>query len=214
MEFVLTAIDDDLASAFEEHCGNIKNVSVFKGSIFDVDCDAVVSPANSFGFMDGGIDSWYRWRFGDKIQDSVRLAILRYWHGELPVGAAEIVETNDDEVPFLIAAPTMRVPMILGTESINPYLAMRAVIMLVREERFRDGTFHGEDIKSRVKKIALPGLGTGVGKVPGEMAAHQIKEAISLHGEGKHYLPKSWSFASEAHQYLLKQDFRDLQKQD
>ena len=212
MEFVLTAIDDDLASAFEEHCGGLKNVSVFRGSIFDVECDAVVSPANSFGFMDGGIDAWYRWRFGDKIQDSVRLAILRYWHGELPVGAAEIVETNDDEVPFLIAAPTMRVPMILGTESVNPYLAMRAVIMLVREGRFRDGDFQGNDIKSHVKRIALPGLGTGVGKVPGEMAAHQIKEAISLHVDGKHYLPKSWGFASEAHQHLLKQEFRDLQK--
>ena len=212
MEFVLTAIDDDLANAFEEHCGHLQNVSVFKGSIFDVDCDTVVSPANSFGFMDGGIDSWYRWRFGDKIQDSVRMAILRYWHGELPVGTAEIVETHDDEVPFLIAAPTMRVPMILGPESINPYLAMRAVIMLIRRERFRDGVFKGEEIKSKVKKIALPGLGTGVGKVPADMAAHQIKEAISQHSEGKHSLPKSWFLASEAHQHLLKQDFKDLQK--
>jgi O-acetyl-ADP-ribose deacetylase (regulator of RNase III) len=212
MEFVLTAVKDDLASAFEEHCGDLKNVSVFKGSIFDVDCDAVVSPANSFGFMDGGIDSWYRWRFGDGIQDSVRMAILRYWHGELPVGTAEIVETHDDEVPFLVAAPTMRVPMILGEDSINPYLAMRAVIMLIRREKFREGKFQGEDINSHVKKIASPGLGTGVGKVPAAMAAHQIREAILQHSEGKHSLPKSWFFASEAHQHLLKQDFKDLQK--
>lgn len=212
MEFVLAAIDDDLANAFEQHCGHLENVSVFKGSIFDVDCDAVVSPANSFGFMDGGIDSWYRWRFGDGIQDSVRLAILRYWHGELPVGTAEIVETHDDEVPFLIAAPTMRVPMILGSDSINSYLAMRAVIMLTRMERFRDGKFQGEEIKSQVTKIALPGLGTGVGKVPAAMAAHQIGEAILRHCQGKHYLPKSWFLATEDHQHLLKTEFRDLQK--
>lgn len=212
MEFVLTAVDDDLADAFEEYCGELDNVSVFKGSIFEVDCDAVVSPANSFGFMDGGIDSWYRWRFGDGVQDSVRMAILRHWHGELPVGAAEIVETFDDEVPFLIAAPTMRVPMILGVDSINPYLAMRAVIMLVREQSFRDGKYKGEAVDLQVKKIALPGLGTGVGKVPAEMAAHQIRKAISLHVDGKHFLPKSWSLATEAHQYLLRQDSENLQK--
>ena len=36
---------------------------VHRGSIFDVACDAVVSPANSFGFMDGGIDALYVDRF-------------------------------------------------------------------------------------------------------------------------------------------------------
>ncbi len=33
----------------------------------DVKCDAVVSPANSFGFMDGGIDLIYSHRFGTNL---------------------------------------------------------------------------------------------------------------------------------------------------
>ena len=34
-------------------------------------------------------------------------------HGELLVGAAEIVETGDEAFPYIIAAPTMRVPHVL-----------------------------------------------------------------------------------------------------
>jgi O-acetyl-ADP-ribose deacetylase (regulator of RNase III) len=39
-------------------------VTVHQVSILDVACDAVVSPANSFGFMDGGIDAVYLSLFG------------------------------------------------------------------------------------------------------------------------------------------------------
>lgn len=166
MKIILTAVEESLADAFDREFQTLEDVSVFRGSIFDVDADAYVSPANSFGFMDGGIDSWYCWRFGNQIQDSIRMAILRHWHGELPVGAAEIVQTGDDEVPFLIAAPTMRVPQILGPGSINPYLAMRAVIMLLREGKFKTGEFAGGKVRQRIRKVAIPGFGTGVGKVP------------------------------------------------
>ncbi len=203
MKFILTATEEALADAFEMHCSDLDEVSIHRGSIFDVECDAMVSPANSFGFMDGGIDAWYTWRFGDIVQDNVRMAILKYWHGELPVGAAEVVETRDNETPYLIAAPTMRVPMFLGPDTINPYLAMRAVIMVLREGVFRDGVQKGERIKDHVNTIAMPGLGTGVGAVPFGTAAFQVKEAIRLHRDGRHFLPKSWAEASETHQLLM-----------
>ena len=56
MKIHLTAVETDLADAFRDFCGDLPDVEVHHGSIFDVQCDAVVSPANSFGFMDGGID--------------------------------------------------------------------------------------------------------------------------------------------------------------
>jgi len=211
MEFVLAATEEGLADAFEDASQGLENVTVFRGSIFDVDCDCMVSPANSFGFMDGGIDSFYSWHFGKQVQDSVRMSILRHWHGELPIGTAEIVETNDDDTPYLIASPTMRVPMILGDDSINPYLAMRAVVMLAREGRFRNGDQKSDLISSHVHKIAVPGMGTGVGKVPYKLAAYQMCEAIKRHSTGRHYLPKSWFEASENHQSLLMSNFEDLQ---
>jgi hypothetical protein len=46
--------------------------------------------------------------------------------GELVVGTADIVETGHAAIPFLIAAPTMRVPMVWHG-STNAYLAARAV---------------------------------------------------------------------------------------
>src|SRR5881227_3167911 len=44
----------------------------------------------------------------------LRKLILDHHHGELFVGTAEVVETDHAGIPYLIAAPTMRVPMILG----------------------------------------------------------------------------------------------------
>ena len=50
----------------------------------------------------------------------LRKLILDHHHGELFVGTAEVVETDHAGIPYLIAAPTMRVPMILGPETVNP----------------------------------------------------------------------------------------------
>ena len=95
MEIILTALDDPLVQAWREHCGDLVDVRIHHGSIFEVECDAVVSPANSFGFMDGGIDAHYVRHYGPAVQDRVRTAILQRHHGELLVGSAEIVETCD-----------------------------------------------------------------------------------------------------------------------
>jgi len=202
-DITLVAKEERLAKAFQEHCGDIESVSVVHGSIFDVACDAMVSPANSFGFMDGGIDALYSWRFGKHIQDSLRLAILQHWQGELPVGASEIIDTRDSDTPFLISAPTMRVPMVLSDETINPYLAMRADIMMVRNGVFRSGPHQGEAVSKHVKHVAVPGLGTGVGRVSAQTCAFQVAKALKLHLTGKHYLPKSWTEAQENHADLL-----------
>lgn len=138
MNIVLTAMDESLASAWGQFCGDVECVRIHRGSILDVDCDAVVSPANSFGFMDGGIDAVYMGYFGSEIQMRVRRLIYDHHDGELVVGAAEIVETGDPCIPYLIAAPTMRVPMVLH-ESVNAYLAARAALLLILNGAFSAG---------------------------------------------------------------------------
>ena len=119
MRIVLAAVEESLARAWETFCGDLPDVTVHRGSILEVECDAVVSPANSFGFMDGGVDALYLEHFGADIQLRVRRAIYERRHGELVVGQAEIVETDHASIPYLIAAPTMRVPMIFR-EFVNP----------------------------------------------------------------------------------------------
>lgn len=68
MRLVLAAVEPPLADAWERFCGDLEFVSIHEGDILEVACEAVVSPANSFGFMDGGIDAQYLDFFGPKIQ--------------------------------------------------------------------------------------------------------------------------------------------------
>ena len=210
MRVVLTAVEERLASAWDEFCGDVEAVSVYRGSILDVACEAIVSPANSFGFMDGGIDALYMNVFGREIQPRVQRAIWDVHHGELLVGAAEIVETGDTRIPYLIAAPTMRVPMVLG-ESVNAYLAARAVLLLVKTGVFRVGTHVGERIADHVQTVAIPGLGTGTGRMSSAVCARQVRAAIDDVLLERYTPPRSWADASEQHQRLYTDRPRRLQ---
>lgn len=51
---VLAAVESPLADAWERFCGDLPFVTVHRGSILDVACDAVVSPANSLSIGAGG----------------------------------------------------------------------------------------------------------------------------------------------------------------
>jgi O-acetyl-ADP-ribose deacetylase (regulator of RNase III) len=201
MQVILTALDESQAKAWRLFCGDLEFVEVYHGSILDLSCDAVVSPANSFGFMDGGVDAAYLRYFGGDIQNRVRQRIDEKHHGELPVGAADIVETGDERIPFLIFAPTMRVPMVLR-DSVNAYLAARAVFLLVKHGVFSAGTEVGRPIAGRIERVAFPGLGTGVGRLGPNTCARQVRAAIDDILLERFVSPRTWAEASERHQLL------------
>lgn len=211
MKIFLVAVDDDLAAAWQRHCGDLPDVTIHHGSIFDLRVDAVVSPANSFGFMDGGIDALYSQRFGWDVQEQLQELIRSRHHGELLVGTAEIVETGVKRPPFLIAAPTMRVPMILR-ETVNPYLAARAALLLVKHGMVHSGQFIGKPVSEVVTSIAFPGLGTGVGHVCPDVCAHQMRTAIEDVVLNNQPFPQTWADAQERHQRLYSEHVRDLQR--
>lgn len=191
MRIVLAAMDESLAAAWQKAFADLDHVEVHRGSILDLDVDALVSPANSFGFMDGGIDALYSEHFGWDLQLRLRRIILERHDGELLIGQAALVPTNDTTHPWLIAAPTMRVPMALGRETVNPYLATRAALLLAR----RDGA-------NEIGSLAFPGMGTGVGRVPPEVCARQMRAAFDAVLGSPASLPQSWAEASEDHQRL------------
>jgi hypothetical protein len=64
MKIILSAVEKELYEAWKTFCGDLPDVEVFHGSILDLSVDAIVSPANSYGFTDGGIDLLYSHRFG------------------------------------------------------------------------------------------------------------------------------------------------------
>jgi O-acetyl-ADP-ribose deacetylase (regulator of RNase III) len=210
MKIVLAAVDDDLATAWQRHCGDLPDVTIHRGSILDLSVDAVVSPANSFGFMDGGIDHLYSHHFGWHVQDRLQKFIRERHHGELLVGAAEIVDTDNDRIPHVIAAPTMRVPMIL-TDTVNAYLAARAVFLLIKHGVFASGPLQGEAVANAVMSVAIPGMGTGVGRLDPNRCAQQVRTAIEEFVLGRSHFPHSWSEAQRRHVLLYSDRVRDLQ---
>jgi len=210
MKIILTSIDRKLLESWKRFCGDLNNVTIYHGSILDLECDAVVSPANSFGFMDGGIDALYTKHFGKDVQKKVQDLIKTKHHGELLVGSADIVATENQRIPFLIAAPTMRVPMILK-DSVNPYLAARAVFLLIKYGNFSVEPQLGKPIKEFVQSVAFPGLGTGVGQVGLNTCAHQVRQAIEEVFLNQKNFPRTWSEAQQEHQKLYTDRIRDLQ---
>jgi O-acetyl-ADP-ribose deacetylase (regulator of RNase III) len=210
MQVVLAAIDDSLADAWHRFCGDLEFVKIHSGSILDVPCDAVVSPANSFGFMDGGVDAQYRSHFGSEIQERVQGMIRDRYQGELPVGRADLVETAHPQIPYLIVAPTMRVPMKLE-DSVNPYLAARAIFLLLSHGSFADGPHEGAPIRLHIKTVAIPGLGTGVGQIGPNACAHQVRAAIDDVLLDQFKSPRTWAEASERHQSLYGGRVKGLQ---
>ena len=211
MKIILSAIEPALADAWEKFRGAFDHVAIHRGSILDLKCDAVVSPANSFGFMDGGIDLLYSLHFGWNVQARLQAPIKERHQGELFVGMAEVVETESPEIPYLISAPTMRVPMILDDDSVNPYLAARAVLLLIQSGTFGSGALEGERVEGAIETVAFPGLGTGVGRVSFDTCAKQMRVAIEDVILGQNAFPSSWSEAQEKHQRLYTDQIRDLQ---
>jgi O-acetyl-ADP-ribose deacetylase (regulator of RNase III) len=163
----------DVAAAWRAHFEGTQNVEISQGDIFRdaPHADAIVSPANSFGYMDGGIDAVYLQRFGPEIAVRLQTLIKAAWDGELPVGCAAIVETGDRAIPYLVSTPTMRVPMDVS-QTVNAYLAFRAALIAVREANRRK--------PGMIQSILCPGLCTFYGHMSPDKSARQMRFAHRL----------------------------------
>jgi O-acetyl-ADP-ribose deacetylase (regulator of RNase III) len=168
LQITLCDQQQDLVREWEKHFTNRPEVEVRLGDLMDVYADAYVSPANSHGWMDGGIDLELRARFmANDIETKVQTAIANT-SDILPVGRALIVETEDEDVPYLVVAPTMEVPSYVGTSS-NAYKAMSALLKAISEFNST-----GDEI---IGSVAIPGLCTGVGGMEPRVAALQMHQA-------------------------------------
>ncbi|ECG1242558.1 shikimate transporter [Salmonella enterica subsp. enterica] len=126
------------------------------GHVVIVDADG---NAETFGLMDGGVDAAITAYFGSQLQERVQQNIIREYLGEQPVGTAFVIETGNSKHPWLVPAPTMRVPLIIdGTDAV--YNATRAALLAI----FQHNKSAGEDRK--ITSVALPAMGAGCGQVP------------------------------------------------
>ncbi|BAZ00443.1 Appr-1-p processing domain-containing protein [Tolypothrix tenuis PCC 7101] len=192
MKLVLVAPNSLLAAAFQEHFNYLPNVEIVN-DYFEwlPNFDCLVSPANSFGMMDGGMDAAIIKFFGSSLMDRVQQRILADYLGEQPVGTSMIVETGHFKHPFLAHTPTMRVPMsIMGTDI--PYISMWAMLLAVRH--------HNQHAQYKINTIACPGLGTGIGRVP----YHEAARLMALAYDHFLYPPKHLNcFVAASRQLLI-----------
>ena len=132
-------------------------IAVLQGDLTKLKVDAIVNPANSFGEMGGGVAGVIRRIGGEAIEEeAVRQA---------PISIGQAVVTTAGSLPCkkVIHAPTM----------VNP--AERTDVEAV--QKATAAALEAAD-KVGLSSIAFPGMGTGVGRVPLDVAASTMVQAI------------------------------------
>jgi len=165
MKLHLVDVNAALVSAWRTAFAAWPEVEIQHDDILSVARHCLVSPANSHGFMDGGIDDQYRRFFGAQIEQTVQSAILRRPEQMLPVGASILVPTTHPRIPWLIVAPTMEMPEAVPAQ--HSGRALRAALRLVDRH---------PELNS---DIFCPGLGTLTGHVAPELAAQAMASAYA-----------------------------------
>ncbi|HIQ31145.1 MAG TPA: macro domain-containing protein [Aquifex aeolicus] len=132
-------------------------IIVRSGSLFDVEADVIVNPANSYGYMGGGVAGAIKRMGGEEIEKE---AVER-----APINVGEAVLTTAGSLPFkgVIHSPTMEEPAMKTTED-KVRKAVRAALKLADDLCYRS--------------VAFPGMGTGVGRLPKDVAARAMVSEI------------------------------------
>jgi O-acetyl-ADP-ribose deacetylase len=132
-------------------------IEIRKGSILEVEADAIVNPANSHGWMGGGVAGVIKRAAGPEVEKE---AIAQ---APIPVGKAAASSGGKTKFKAILHAPTMTEP----SEHIpvkNVSLATRAALALADQKGYHT--------------IAIPGMGTGVGAVEPAAAAQAMLDEI------------------------------------
>jgi O-acetyl-ADP-ribose deacetylase (regulator of RNase III) len=168
-KIILADLSIDLIHAWAKAFPAHDRLELHKGDFFARSADAMVSPGNSFGVMSSGLDAAIRAVLGQRTERRVQETIVDRHHGELPVGTAIVVATEHESWPYLVVAPTKRVPERVA-DTLNAYLAFRAALLAVREHN----TAHPA---SPIRTLLVPGLATGVGGMAPGRCAEQMRIA-------------------------------------
>ena len=183
----------ELCDKWRQVFSSYPEVEVLTGDYFQQSADAIVSPANSFGIMDGGLDLAIRNELGFQVETDIQEVILNKYHGEMPIGSAEIINTNHNKWSYLIAAPTMRIPENIAF-TLNAYIAFRAILIAINN-------FNECKPNRPIKSLVCSGLGTGIGSMEPVKCAAQMRAAYKLIKEPARI--SSFEEIHQSHQSLL-----------
>src|SRR5262245_58025302 len=175
VKVVLVDINPRMVQAWQATFEENPEVDIVLGSMLTQEVDAWVSPTNSKGSMDGGLDAIIKGHLGPQIEARVQKEIGRMHGGHLPVGHATCVPTGSEIPRFLISTPTMTASSQDISDTLNVALACAAAFQAVHMQNARD--------PGSIRSVALPGLGANTGKVPVEICADLMWTGYNLFRE-------------------------------
>lgn len=132
-------------------------ITVLKTDITTLEVDAIVNAANSHGWLGGGVAGAIKRNGGQEIEDE---AVAQ---APTPIGQAIVTTAGKLPCKAVIHAPTMAEPACPSTPQ-NIMAATLAALSLVRDKGY--------------KRVAIPGMGTGVGGVDPHDAALSIVHVV------------------------------------
>ncbi|WP_405009539.1 macro domain-containing protein [Kitasatospora sp. NBC_01539] len=172
LRVVLTDIDAPVVEAWRAAFADTPGIEIRRGSILDQDVDAWVSPTNSRGRMDGGVDAVVKRHLGAGIQLRVQRAIRDRYAGRLPVGSAVCVPSGAVTPRFLISAPTMQESSQNVSETLNVALACAAAFQAIHRQN--------RQVPGSIGSVALVGMGARTGRVPARVCANLMWTGYTL----------------------------------
>ncbi|MFC5007756.1 macro domain-containing protein [Dactylosporangium cerinum] len=164
LKVILSDINAKVVQAWRSAFADTGEVEIVKGSILDQRVDAWVSPTNSQGQMNGGVDAVIKRHLGAGIQLRVQRAIRDGFAGSLPIGSAVCVPSGAANPKFLISTPTMTQSVQNVRETLNVALACAAAFQAIH--------LQNEVEPGSITSVALVGMGAATGKVPPQVCAN------------------------------------------
>ncbi|MEU0273362.1 macro domain-containing protein [Streptomyces sp. NPDC006307] len=172
LRVVLTDVNADVVEAWRAAFADTPEVEIRRGSILDEQVDAWVSPTNSRGRMDGGVDAVIKRYLGAGIQLRVQRAIRDRFAGRLPVGSAVCVPSGAVNPKFLISTPTMERSAQNVSETLNVALACAAAFQAIHRQN--------AEAPGSIRSVALVGMGARTGGVPARVCANLMWTGYTL----------------------------------
>ncbi|MFF9156781.1 macro domain-containing protein [Streptomyces sp. NPDC014846] len=172
LRVVLTDINTAVVESWRAAFADEPQIEIRNGSLLDEDVDAWVSPTNSRGRMDGGVDAIVKRYLGAGIQLRVQKAIRDEFAGALPVGSAVCVPSGAVRPRFLISTPTMETSSQNVSETLNVALACAAAFQAIHRQN--------KKAPGSIRSVALVGMGARTGRVPARVCANLMWTGYTL----------------------------------
>ncbi|MBE1589148.1 macro domain-containing protein [Nonomuraea angiospora] len=172
LKVVLVDVNAKVVQEWLAAFADTPEVEIHKGSIVSEQVDAWVSPTNSRGRMDGGVDAVIKRHLGAGIQLRVQRAIRDRFDGSLPVGSAVCVPSGATNPKFLISTPTMELSAQDVSETLNVAMACAAAFQAIHMQNEKE--------PDSIKSVALVGMGAATGQVPPKVCANLMWTGYTL----------------------------------